>query len=221
MAHVLADITQGRRLARIDADGFTLHEVAYAGAREMPQHAHRTANITLLLSGQFEEQIDGACQLCLPLSVVFKPAGTVHAARCGDRGTRSLVLEITPELEARLRHRDGLFDRLWIHDAGPVAARLLSLWRFLRAGARPAEPFLDHWFALLAAAMPRTRSGARPICPHLRGAMDALCHSPRAPSTSHLARQLHLHPVYLARLFRQHLGCSPTRLRIRRQLSAA
>jgi AraC-like DNA-binding protein/quercetin dioxygenase-like cupin family protein len=220
MATVLADITQGTRLARIDGDGFALHEVAYGSGREMAAHAHRTANVSLLLAGEMKEDLDGIDERCAPLSVVLRPAGTVHATRSGARGARSLVLELSPVLEERLRRRSALLDRCrWIHDAGPAAACILRLWRALRAGTCPDGPFIERWFAeFTAAAAPFAPRAARA---HVRAAIDLIERQPGAGQTSHLARRLRLHPVYLARLFRERLGCSPTQFRIRRQVRAA
>jgi AraC family transcriptional regulator len=217
MPPVLADITQGHRLARFQGEGFALHEVSYPTAREMPAHAHRTANITLVLAGSLEEQVDHCAHLCRPLSVIFKPSGAVHATRCAPH-SRSLVLELSPDLEDSARRAFALLDRCqFVHHAGPVVTCLLALWR--RAHER-APLHLDAWFPHLARA---ARASAAPGVPgrHVRRALAILDATTTPPSTAALALTLGLHPVYLARLCRRRTGSSPTQLRVHRQVGHA
>ena len=217
---VLADITQGCRVWRRQGPGFSAQLVAYPPGREMPRHAHRTANITFVLAGSFEEEIDAHDHLCGPLHVVVKPAGTIHATRTGDTGARTLVIEVEGSLEDELRRCHGLFDECrWFHGLSGLAPCVLGLCRGLYQGADEAG---ENWFARMGRAIAAVRPA--PMCPfvgvHVRRAIE-LMEADRTASTAELADRLGLHPVYLARLFRKRLGCSPGRMRQGLQLAAA
>jgi AraC family transcriptional regulator len=78
------------------------------------------------------------------------------------------------------------------------------------------------WFGRLgkaaqAAPRPATRSS---LGVHVRRALEIM-RQERAASTADVATRLGLHPVYLARLFRERLGCSPGRMRQGLRLGAA
>ncbi len=217
---VLADITQGRRLWHHRRAGLGAQLVTYPPAREMGRHSHTTGNITLILAGSFEEEIDGHDYHCGPLCVVFKPAGTVHATRAGETGTRTLVIEVDRDVEDELRRRFGLFGECrWFHELCGLVPCVLGLGRELRHGS---EGSLDAWFARLGqAAAAAPRAAPRPcIGGHVRRAVDIL-RKECSISTATLAQRLGLHPVYLARLFRQELGCSPGRMRQGLRLATA
>lgn len=219
---VLPEITQGRRIWRRQACGFGAQLVTYAPGREMARHAHLTANITVILTGSFEEEIDCRDHFCDPLSVVIKPSGTRHKTRAGDTETRTVVLEIDSSLEDELRRRFGLFDDCrWFPEARGLAPIVLGLCRSLRDGKCGSEQKVFDWFAQLgtAAAAPGS-AGDRGIGVHVRRAVEHLRRD-GAVSTGDLAQRLGLHPVYLARLFRERLGCSPGRVRQTIRLSSA
>ena len=219
---VLADITQGRRVWRHQTSGLGAQLVAYPARREMARHSHRTANITVILAGSFEEEIDGHDYLCGPLCVVVKPAGAVHATRVGDAGTRTLVVEVERALEDELRRRYGLFDACrWFHEPCGLAPCVLGLCRGLSQAGAMADGAIRAWFAGMgeaAAAAPRAIKGSG-LGVHVRRAVEIM-RQERALSTADLAGRLGLHPVYLARLFRERLGCSPGQMRQGLRLSA-
>jgi AraC family transcriptional regulator len=222
---VLSDITQGRRVWRHQAAGFAAQMVSYAPQREMPRHSHRAANITVILAGSFEEEIDGHDYFTGPLAVVMKPAGSVHATRTGLVGTHSLVIEIDGPLENDLRRRFGLFDECrWFNEPCGLAPCVLDLCRRLRRGDRLTDESMGLCFARIGeAAAAASRAGAgrgRALGVHVRRALE-LVRRDRRVSTTELAARLGLHPVYLARLFKDRLGCSPMQLRQTLQLGAA
>jgi AraC-like DNA-binding protein/quercetin dioxygenase-like cupin family protein len=220
---VLVDITQGQRLWRAQSCGVGGQLVAYMPGREMPRHSHRTANITVILAGAVEEEIDGRDYVCGPLCVVVKPAGTVHATRVGDAGTRSLVVEVDAALEDGLRRRYGLFDECrWFHEPCGLASCVIGMCGAMRESDSNTSAATEHWFARLGEAMavaPRDRSG-RSLGTHLHRAVEIMRRE-QSISTRELASRLGLHAVYLARLFRQRLGCTPRQARRGLRLEAA
>ncbi len=216
----LADITQGRRLWRHQAPGLSAQLVDYPPGREMPRHSHRTANITIVLAGQFEEEIEGHQFVGGPLSVVYKPAGSVHATRTGESGTRTLVVEVEGPLEDELRRRYALFDDCrWFHALCGLAPCVLGLVRDVRDGTHRG---IESWFARMRKVM-ASSPGLRMspgVGVHVRRAIEIL-RSDRLVSTAMLAERLGLHPVYLARLFRTRLGLTPARVRQGMRLGTA
>jgi AraC family transcriptional regulator len=220
---LLADITQGRRLWRHQAQGFGAQLVTHTPALDMPRHAHRCANITIVLAGSFEEEIDGHHYDCGPLCVVVKPAGTVHATRAGTAGTRSLVVDVQGGLEDELRRRVGLFDECrWFHEPCGLAPSVLGLCCELFQRGSLTDGAGSAWFSRISKAAlraPRPKRGPG-LGMHVRRGLQIIQRE-SAVSTADLSIRLGLHPVYVARLFRERLGCSPGWLRQTLRLGAA
>src|SRR5688572_9940977 len=171
----------------------------------MPPHAHRWANVSLVLAGGVDEELEDGSISGSALSVVFKPAGVEHATRVGPRGLRTLVLELGPETERALRRRFGWFEQcLWL-EGGPLAASIVGLWANLHGGRSDPERVADEWLASLPLA-----GTLRPM-PKRQGAEDALdealgwlCRG--AGGRSGIASRVGLHPGSVTRLFRRRLG---------------
>lgn len=183
----------------------------------MAPHAHETHGVSVVLRGILEETSGRASEQATAGSVVIKPAGTVHANRFGPRGARLLAIEFAP----------GVFD-----DGG-----IMARWRWQRAlpalaaVSRVAEALVREAHAdpagaenvaldLLAALDHSSGSGGAPAW--VRAVRDRLEDDPGGPHrVRELAREAGVHPVYLARRFRRHYGCSVVEYAGRTRLQAA
>lgn len=219
---VLAEITQGRRVWRRGACGLSAQLVDYPPSYEMARHAHRSASVSIVLAGSFEEEVDGRAYCIGPLCVVMKPAGALHATRSGAAGTRTLVVEVDAAMEQTFRGRYGLLDDCrWFDGHSQVAPCVLSLCAGLWLGAFMNDAALHGWLTQLARAVAAAPAPTgQDIGRHVGQALDMMRRE-QALSTATLARRLGLHPVYLARLFRERLGHSPGRIRQGFRLEAA
>jgi AraC-like DNA-binding protein len=218
---LLSDITQGARVSTTAAGRLVCHEVRYGRGHVMPPHAHRWANVSLVLAGAVDEIVDEGAISASALSVVFKPGGAEHATYVGAWGLRTLVLELDPATERALRRRLGLFEEcLWL-EGGPVATSLVGLWAVLRARREEPARAADGWLA----SLPHAQS-LRPS-PQRTGASDALQEALEllrrcSIGTSAIAARVGMHPGSVTRLFRRRLGRGVmAHLRLRRVREAA
>jgi AraC family transcriptional regulator len=214
VTNTVEQIVLGQRVRSAKVDGAHVIEASYEPGTRLRPHAHGRANITLLLRGQIEETVGRDTAHARTLSVVLKPAGTVHENRFGPDGAHTLVIELDDQ-EAHFHNAASARWR-WF-DGGEVAAAAMRLFLAFRAGAVELET-LDVLAAIEATFDHRART---PRPSWLDRARQLLQDAPdQRVSASRLAREFDLHPVYLARAFRAAFGCSMSRyreyLRVRR-----
>lgn len=177
-------------------------ETVYPPLHRMTPHAHEFAKISVLLAGAVEETACRETHLCVPGSVVVKPAGVVHADRFGPDGAR--ILSVVPK-PAYLREAGDLTWYRWRHGA-PVD------W-FARVLREPDLPFEDALEECLGELWDlvggrEERAGLRP--PRwLESAREALHADPASPPcVRQLAREAGVHPVHFGRTFRHYYRCT-------------
>ena len=80
-----------------DVAGLSVREVRYQASFEQPRHHHEHTTATLVLDGSLDEGVGSVRERALPLSVVFKPAGTEHRNHVGPRGAYTFQLSFESE----------------------------------------------------------------------------------------------------------------------------
>lgn len=196
-------------------------EEAYAPGLAQERHAHSYTNVSLVLAGSVEETVGRAHEHGFPLSVVIKPRGTEHTNRFGMAGARTLSVQLKSELIESLTDWDlSLTHWRWLH-GGPAARWMLRLLQRYRQGAVLKVELEDCVYEILA-SIPGDQSsfaGTRPPrwLELVKEELDATF--AEGIRVRDLAARAGVHPIYLARRFRRHIGCSitdyRTRLRVR------
>jgi AraC family transcriptional regulator len=193
-----------------------------AGERHAP-HEHEIGNVSLVLSGTLEEQVGNRSECAGPLSVVVKPAGTRHSDRFGNAGATLAQIRLDVELAGTMEDgKPSAADWRWLHD-GRVARAFLRLVRRVRSSDAPAPDECDSDVVDLLATL-QAPGAATGVAPRwlavVRECVDETWDRP--PSVRALAREVGVHPVYLAREFRRWYGSSITdRVRRHRVRAAA
>jgi AraC family transcriptional regulator len=168
--------------------GNTVTIVRYAGFQELKTHAHGEVGLTIVLQGTFLEESLRGTMVAEAGSIATRPQGMVHTNRFGREG--AVILAVIPD-------RDGFVEPIseWKRSDIPAA---------FRAGLRLVAHDEDALPELLAAIGPRLRSD-RMAAVRARRLLDDRdeCHS-----VSALAQRVNVHPVHLARQFRQTYGVS-------------
>lgn len=192
------------------APGLRIGIVDYAPNRVMPAHSHDTLGISIVLRGALEETSGRTTEARGSGNAVIKPAGTVHDNRFGARGARLLSVDFAEWRIAGLLDARGCVDRWrWfaVTRALGVACRAL---RDLAAGAPAPDDAIEALAVELVAALDGDAlpdHGTPP--PWLRVVRERLEEEYDRPCrVRDLARTAGVHPVYLARRFRQHYGNS-------------
>src|SRR5579862_2372026 len=196
------------------AHGFTVTE-AWSPPRKIPAHAHAKLSITVLLEGDFEERYQSNFRpnTCVKGSLLIRPAGEIHENFLGEKGGRTLSIELEPA------HFEKYGDAL-------TPLRSLSLMReaaFMDIGLAMACELQnsDHaaplaleslGLELLARLIRVIESRAAGSAPAwLRRTRDAIADQccDNSLRLSDLAINVGVHPVYLARAFRRAYSVSP------------
>jgi AraC-like DNA-binding protein len=185
-----------------------LRIVRYPGGGEQRSHAHANSSITLVLRGRILEHVGRATGEAEPLSVIVKPAGTVHSDAFAER-TETIQILLSARDDAALCG-GGMRD--WRCEHAPASARAMLKLAMLATRARPsaAGSFDDLLVELIAAIARGGRAERSPVPRWLGTAREALA---AGGSTRDAARASDVHPVTLARRFRDCYGETPSAFR--------
>lgn len=206
-----------------ETSGFIFSKSALSPRFRLPTHAHRRATLLIVLGGEYVETAEGRTHGHPAMTAIIKPPGQEHSNEQRGRGASCVAIEVHDRrLDALRQHADLLQRR--------VVVRCEAIGAFaLRAARELAGP--DDFTALsleglaleiLAEASRRERSAAeRPHRPWLEDVRRMLDAPAASPSLSAIADDVGLHPVYVARAFRRHFGCTMGEYARRRRIERA
>src|SRR5262245_56639974 len=168
--------------------GNTVTVVRYAPFQELKTHAHGEEGLTVVLQGTFLEETQRGTMLAPAVSVAARPYGLRHTNRFGPEG--AVIIGVIPDGD---RFGQPMSDWNWA-----------ELPAGFRAGLRLVGNDEDALPALLAAIGPAVRYDRLMVARARRMLEDP----EQRPSVSDVAHVLDVHPVHLARQFRQAYGVS-------------
>ncbi len=189
--------------------GLRLSEVDYGSERRWAPHTHWRAFFALLIRGRYVEALGRTQQSIAyaPLDLGFHPESTRHTDRIAADGTRFFLIELDESWVRRVRDAGGtqaLEPRICDGRNNRLALRL---YREFRAGDSVSLESEGLVLEILAGLLPR--GTARPRPSWIAAVLDWMrSEYPRKLSLTELAREMGLHPVYLSRAFRDHVGRS-------------
>jgi AraC-like DNA-binding protein/quercetin dioxygenase-like cupin family protein len=218
-----------RRLAQGDYFGSTIQkqigstgmvESAYTMGTDLPEHTHEQDHLTLVLDGQYEEEIDGTRFQRQAEQVLYLPADVGHAERHRTHGRHFMIDPSHASLERLRRRRQHLrAPGVLPAEAKPVAMVLHK--RFLnRDWVSPlaTEVLL---MDLLLHCHPARAASRRPP-PFLRRAIAIVTKRfGESLTIAAVSREVGVPPRRLARTFKRWYGASLWQLLIERRLQFA
>ena len=210
-----------RRIIPVRSDARALsHQVRvaegyYAAGERNERHAHSYASISFVFAGSLQETVGRTPELAFPFSTAIKPCGVEHIDHYGTTGARLLSVQFPHSLIASLKDWDSSLNTWrWVH--GGLQARLmLRLLKMYRQPSTPNSELEDCVFEMLA-SLPshHSQKGGAQIPQWLQLVKEDLDDTfAEGVRVSDLAARAQVHPVYLARQFRHHVGCSITEYR--------
>ena len=213
LAHrTLPEFFDGDVLRWSEVAGLTIGEIRYPAGFERSKHTHQRACFHFLLEGGYVERRDKRSIECNTLSLSFQPRGLVHAYRnASQTGSLSLTIEFEEDWIARLHSHSVVLDKP-INFRGGLAiwlmTRLYNEFRAMQNGSLLAIEALALEIAIETSRQKKTDSERRP--PHwLQQATDLLNDRfTESLSLSQIAASAGVHPVHLARTFRQFHHCT-------------
>lgn len=168
--------------------GHTVTVVRYAPFQELKTHAHGEEGLTIVLQGTFLEETHRGTMLAHAGALAARPYGLRHTNRFGAEG--AVIIGLIPDHD---RFAEPVKDWSWAEI--PAA---------FRAGLRLVGQDAEALPELLSVIGPPGRPD-RALVVRARRALED---SEQQPSVSDLARTMGVHPVHLARQFRQAYGVS-------------
>jgi AraC family transcriptional regulator len=224
MSHPITPVATGARHAVLDTGGFALTEACYDAGQTLPSHAHRQPVLTFILRGSVREKRGSGYETCQSLGLVAIPAGEPHAESFPESGSRCLIIEVSDERAEFIRTFSGILDQPSIRNDLPVAGLGLQAYQEFRRRDDVAplaiEGLLLQMAALTSRRAPRGAVSGEP--PWLVRVKDRIQAEFRGTlRVGDLASEAGVHPVYLARAFRQRYACSPAEYIRRLRVEAA
>jgi AraC family transcriptional regulator len=205
--------------ARLDFRSFVVRQCVYSPGLRQRRHSHEYNNVTVITGGQLDESSERGEYRCRPSSVVLKAAGCEHETRISGYGARTLTIEFGSAFPIAPQ------TWLWSEDIGIVRSALALQLAFCSRRVDDVERLAVD---LIASAIERNHDDDVRIPKwvlEIKATLDASFQEPICFEA--LARDIGLHPVYVSRAFRRHVGRSMTdyvralRLREARHLLAA
>jgi len=206
-----------RRSVAWDDGRLRAFEAVYQPHTALAMHEHSAPFFTYVLRGEFVERTGRMDRECARGSVIFHPPCDAHANAVGPRGTMSLNVEISPELWAELA---GVSGQVLSGDVEWLAA---AVWREFHRDDAAAELGMDEAVALLCASLRSEHQRTASISAR-RLALSAEYisqHLAPVPRLAEVAQVAGVHPMHLARLFRQRYGYSMGEFVRRRRIAWA
>lgn len=214
----------GRNERHVEVPGFSLSLLTpILRAEEVGLHTHPQASFVLILSGSYVSSADGAEAVSHEPVLIFNPAGTTHRDSFLVPSGRFLTVSIPDQILGTANEESKL----------PRSAIAFSSTAILRTAIELAKECTgispdrlavieDLSWALLASVTgtecPKTQS--RPSwASWARDLMHDRCDGPLC--ITEMAREIGVHPVYFARMFRRTFGCTPAQYRTRCRLQSA
>jgi AraC family transcriptional regulator len=219
----------GRLVARhvrrtVTRAGLHAFEAVYEPNTRLPNHEHASPFFTYVLRGDYVERAGRLIRECRRGTVSFHPAHESHADVVGPRGTRSLNVELAPdvwrELDLRSAPPDEVSGRVL---GGDIEWLAFAVWREFHRDDAASVLGMNEAVALLCAAVHDVRARGM-FVPNKRLDRCAELLTDQlvgAPTLSGVAEEVGLHPVHLARIFRRRFGCSMGEFVRRRRIAWA
>ncbi|MGA3090689.1 MAG: AraC family transcriptional regulator [Terriglobales bacterium] len=189
--------------------GAIFTDLRHSVPKKLPSHCHELPFFALLLEGEYGECYERREKQFRPFTVHFRPAGIPHQDEIGPRGVRFFEIEIRPSWRQLMADCSAALD-LARDDCqgGPLLWLGMKMFREFQGSAVVGDLFVESLLAEMlgqVARMPQDRVAQAPTW--LGRILDKLAaECCQRLTLRDLSREAGLHPVYLSRVFRQHVG---------------
>ena len=195
---MIADIPQAHRNVKL---------VRYGAGETHARHAHEDSSISVLLVGDFQEDL-GGCEYDFACPVLgWKPAGLSHADRFGPQGAVFACIPVPEDCCGTISLSAGWHNLASFKSVGPLIRLSLAAGT---AGMRE-----DALVDLLGLAGPPSRMRRGEVPAWLNRAREMLRDDPAHSRLQSLSDTLGIHRVHVSRSFTRQFGIPPSVYRLR------
>lgn len=201
----LNDTLFGKLLLKREIAGLVLTETAYAPQLELPSHTHEESYFCFVMKGNYDEFYEKKARFCKPSMLIFHPRGEVHTNRFYDSGGRCFNIQPASQLLERVNFNASI-DLASITVTNLVHRLYSEFIRFDKFSSLSIEGL----FLEMAAEISRARTIKQTAVTPWLARVKEILHERFAENLTleNIARDVSVHPVYLARAFRQKFQCT-------------
>jgi AraC family transcriptional regulator len=187
-------------------------ESVYSPSFTIPRHSHEVPYFGLVLQGTYRETYEARTRECGPSTLLFHPAGELHAERHDDVVVRIFSIELPPAWRDLLPEHAAALHTPSCFRSGPLVRLALKLYAESQKDDSVAPLAIEGlMLELLAETCRKEAIPAESRTPRwLRQVRDLLNeHYSANLSLESIARSVNVHPAHLCRAFRRHFRCTP------------
>lgn len=204
--YMYGDSLRSRKVA-----SFELSERVYSPHFKTPRHAHKRALVCFVIEGEYTEVYGSRTRECKAASLLFHPAGELHAEYFHDSGGRSFIIELEPLWLERVREHSGIREDsidLSGRELEPLARKLYR--EFGQMDVASALVVEGLMLEIIGEALRRVPPCACRRAPRwLSQARELLSERFAERLTlSDVAKTVGIHPVHLAQTFHKTYDCT-------------
>jgi AraC family transcriptional regulator len=201
----------GQTLARREVASFVLSETRYEPGLKIPSHSHEHAYFCLVREGTFSESLGKTVRVCEPSTINFHPAEEIHSDNFHDAGAQCLNLQIGPQWIEMARDRAILLDRPAQFRGGLLCQLATRLCKEMYEQDSSSSLLIEG--LVLEILGEASRRQLRPLPTRRPKWLEEVrelihAHFVEPLSLGQISRLVNVHPVHLARVFRQHHNCT-------------
>ncbi|HEX8255504.1 MAG TPA: AraC family transcriptional regulator [Thermoanaerobaculia bacterium] len=200
----------GRSVASEDWGDLMISETSYAKGAFLPRHSHEEAYLTFVLAGGYREQVDRELRTCAPRTLVVHAPGEAHENDFAGARARCLNVVVRDSFARRLGSAAGVLSRAGVVADAAVASIGERAAAELRRSDDAAELIVEGLILELFGLLSRREAAAPRRAPSWLEEARAIAGRDFRGRVvlANVAAEVNVHPVSLARAFRQHYGCT-------------
>ena len=193
--------------------GFGLVETGYSPGQKLSRHSHEHACFCFVLQGGFIETCGKRERSCNPSSLIYRPSDEPHLNHFQNAGGRCFNIAIEPRWLERVSQFSGS-PGISIHWRGGLLALLaMRLYQEFRqmdeVSSLVIEGLALEMFASTARHYSALERRERRTPRWVKQARELIqVHFSESLTLAGVAASVGVHPVHLARVFRQHYRCT-------------
>lgn len=191
--------------------GFVFTETKYHPNQRLPKHSHEHANFIIVLRGTFTENYGRKTRWCAPSSVIFRPPEELHADHFHNAGGRCLTIEVAARWLERAREHSVILKDSADFQSGlltTITARLYGEFCAIDSVSPLAIEGLTLEMIAEISRISVRKSSPVSACRVERAREIIHAHFSDNLTLSSIAESIGMHPVYLAREFRNRHNCT-------------
>lgn len=203
--HLRAGQFYGEVFKKQDLAGLVMSELKHTEWRKLPKHSHELAFFNLLLRGDYSEQHKRDTIIFKPLTASWHPPQTTHLDEVGHSGVHFFTVEIQPRWVDRLREYSNVPQTQFDLHGGELSWLALRLYREFKEEQNCSQLAIEGLMLEMLAVTTRHNQTEEKQQPVWLSKVIDLLHAEfqQKLSMEEIANEAGVHPVHLAKVFRQ------------------